>query len=121
MSGLEILSLVIATLFFALALLAHTEIGSVTQTVLYLAAAALFVGAAFGFRANRLGHASGALKTAQTQIEHRYGPIKIDSLSVRQNTITYEKDGRICSTILIDRGNEHLIATVGAQCAAIPR
>ncbi len=68
-------------------------------------------------------HVTTQRDQARTQIERRYAPIKIDSISLRAepDTITYEKGGKICSTILISRGKDHLIATIGAQCALIPR
>lgn len=58
---------------------------------------------------------------ARSQIARRYGPITIDSLSVKHKTITYKKDGQICKTGLIISGHDYLIVTTGAQCATLPK
>lgn len=54
------------------------------------------------------------------QITRDHPDFRVTELSVSARTITYEAGGNTCSTRLIPRSGEFLVATQGAQCAPIP-
>ncbi|HSH31110.1 MAG TPA: hypothetical protein VK963_00395 [Candidatus Saccharimonadales bacterium] len=121
MSGGELAYIIIGVALFSICLLVKKVFerrGENGKIFLIPAIVALLAGGlGFGLeRADRL-----EIERATAQVHQFYGPVAIRDLSISGESITYEKNGKLCTTKLFQLRGRYFIAEEGAQCADLER